>query len=121
MTLLEQAKQYIEDKGLVNASAGHINLYPTDGNHIEIRFYDLDFKVQYGLDTFYFDKYRQSTKRKMWYAIHNNEIMLNKGFRTFEKAIEDGIKELKKEAEKELLKLNKYQQNVEVKNGQTCS
>lgn len=109
MTLLEETRNYIKDKDLKNVFSGHIKLYPKDGNHIEIKFYDLDLKIQYGLDPFAFDGYKKMSKPNYWYVIHKNDVLINKGFTSFEIAIQEGIEVLRKKTEDELKILNNYQ------------
>lgn len=90
---------------------GHIPLYPKDGKHIEINISDFNLSIKKGLDTFYYQKNTES-KSHLWYVFHGKRLLIDKGFRSYDKAIKEAIKYRLDFHQNAVTKLVEYKQKL---------
>lgn len=104
MNKLEEIQQYLNDMGFEWIYVSYLPNYPKNGNHLRISIVDIGLYIEYGLDTFFYNDFKTKSSYKLWYVSDDTDenLLIEKGFKCYKKAIKEACKAKKKLLQSEL-------------------
>jgi hypothetical protein len=86
--MIKTIKDYLDEFDLGHVT--HLPNYPRTGNHLRINL-SCGITLEKGCDVFYYNQ-NTASKSNLWYVVHNNNLMFEKGFVNYTSAIYEALK-----------------------------
>lgn len=91
----------------------HLPLYPKEDLYIQVKLLGIPFKIERGHDIFFYNGYKTSSKRHLWYVarsdIENPDLYIEKGFQTLSGALSALIKTYRAELSEQIKRVESFE------------